>query len=91
MVKRFVDSVGLLLIFLAGGIAVQARQNDVPELGVAPATMPTSSSMAAAPVWIVDSSDFGTNRLVALDPESGARVADVATLSYNAISSSDGR
>lgn len=91
MVKRFVGSIGLLLIFLAGGIAVQARQNDVPELAVAPATTPTSPTMASAPVWIMDNGNLGTNRLVALDPVSGAMLANIATLSYSAITSSDGR
>ena len=89
--KRLVGSIGLLLIFLATGIALQVRQSGAPPLAAALAPTPASPSAAPAPVWIMDSGNLNTNRLVALDPASGAMLADITLLSYTSIVSSDGR
>ncbi len=90
MVKRFIGSIGLLLIFLAAGIAVQAHPSNAPALATVPSSTPASPG-ATAPVWIGDSGTLNTNRLVALDPASGALLAGIDPASYNAIMSSDGR
>lgn len=69
---------------------VQPRQGDAQSLVASPSAI-ASPGATEMPVWIMDSGGLNTNRLVALDPASGAVLSDLDPASYNAITSSDGR
>ncbi len=70
--KRIASIVLIMLAFLGAGILAQACQGSAATAPIAqPGAASGSPSATSAPLWIMDNGSLNSNRLVALDAQSG--------------------
>jgi len=102
MAKRLRSLIALLLALVAGGFVVLSGQQPVtPPASDVTTQAPGAAALPATPaarhqpaLWIVDgayTSDGGEPRLLAIDPQTGARLAEFSPPYRDTVTSSDRR